>query len=327
MENQPTTLEERVRRSARRGSAVEIIRNPLDFLSASDPNNNNNNSTNTTTSQAPDELSALQKKYSSKIEVITGAVPISSEELNEFVKILKIFESNEDVINFVEQRKAPYLFSTKDITTILNIVSSIRTKITIILLLSPRLTDPSVALDSLIKLFRYSDEKKVIEDAIKARILTINRSVFKNSTLSSSLSTSTTVPFSVTELSAQTSSGNASRNLFAGRGMRQRASAKLSSSSTTSTSSSNSSPNTSASHTPAPASPSADSPIADALSKELEQLDIEDESSNQDSSVLNQNTSTLPPAPTSSTESNPPNPPVSSGKSLSSLASKLFGGF
>lgn len=87
--------------------------------------------------------------------------------------------NNEALLQYLESEKVPYLFSSKQLIQILSLTSSVKTRLAIIDHIAPRLTDPRVEYDNLVGLFRYSEEKSHVEDALKSRIQTMNHAIFK----------------------------------------------------------------------------------------------------------------------------------------------------
>lgn len=79
----------------------------------------------------------------------------------------------------MEKDKVPYLFCSDDLLKLIQVTTSIKTKLAIINLIAPRLTDPRVKMEHMIGLFRYADEKTSVEEALKARITTLNGSAFR----------------------------------------------------------------------------------------------------------------------------------------------------
>ena len=64
---------------------------------------------------------------------------------------------------------------------------SVKTKLEIVTKISQRLIDPKDKAEQLLGLFRYMEDKKRVEDCLKARIQTINSNLFKRTVASSAL--------------------------------------------------------------------------------------------------------------------------------------------
>lgn len=125
------------------------------------------------------------KKFSIKVENISDCKLILSTQLKEICDKLSKYENNEEFLEFLDQSKTPYLFNSKSLLQIVNTTLSVKTKITIIQMIAPRLIDPKVMNDDFIELFRYADEKCLVEEALRLRSQQMNASVFKqNPTLS-----------------------------------------------------------------------------------------------------------------------------------------------
>lgn len=60
-----------------------------------------------------------------------------------------------------------------------NVTASVKTRLAMILMIAPRLVDPRAQYDTLVGLFRFSEEKAQIEEALKLRIQSLNNSIFK----------------------------------------------------------------------------------------------------------------------------------------------------
>lgn len=83
-------------------------------------------------------------------------------------------------MDYLETQKAPYLFNSDSLFKILDTTTSIRTKLAIIDMIGPRLTDPKAKMDQFLDLFRFSDEKAHVEEVLKARAAILTSSMFKN---------------------------------------------------------------------------------------------------------------------------------------------------
>jgi hypothetical protein len=125
------------------------------------------------------------RKGGIKVENISDCKLIISTELNEICAKLSTYENNEEFLEALQKFKIPYLFNSISLLQIVKTTLSVKTKIAIIQMLSPRLTDPKVMHDEVLGLFRYSDEKCLVEEALRLRALQMGSSVFKqNPTLS-----------------------------------------------------------------------------------------------------------------------------------------------
>lgn len=78
----------------------------------------------------------------------------------------------------LESKKTPYLFNSAGLLKILNVTTSVKTRLAIIASIGPRLTDPKAKTAELVGLFRYSEEKQKVEEILKARASTLSASAF-----------------------------------------------------------------------------------------------------------------------------------------------------
>lgn len=89
-----------------------------------------------------------------------------------------VSSDNESRISLLNVQKTPYLFTSSDLLQVLAITTSIKTKITFIKMIGPRLTDPKAKSAEIIGMFRFSEEKRQVEDVLKARAQTVSTSSF-----------------------------------------------------------------------------------------------------------------------------------------------------
>lgn len=81
----------------------------------------------------------------------------------------------------------PFLFTSENLIRLLDTTDSVKTKLEIVAKISQRLIDPKDKAEQLLGLFRYMEDKKRVEDCLKARIQTINSKLFKRTLASSAL--------------------------------------------------------------------------------------------------------------------------------------------
>eukprot|EP01031_Cornospumella_fuschlensis_P045790 gene45790-56044_t len=150
------TFEARIKSSMRRGSAIEIQSNPL-------------------------ETSALSPSGRSfKVEAVGSSHSvIDTSQFMDLLTKLRSARDNTHILEILEAEKQPYLFNSTDLLAILDLTTSVKTRLLIILSLAPRLTDPRTKMDTLVGLFRFSEEKSQVEEALKTRVQAINHAVFK----------------------------------------------------------------------------------------------------------------------------------------------------
>lgn len=98
--------------------------------------------------------------------------------------MILLFNSNNSLLlEKLETDKQPFLFQSSDLIKLLDITTSIKTKIGIVGAIGPRLLDPRSQMDHIVGMFRYAEEKNQVEDIFKARIQHLNASIFKKSAL------------------------------------------------------------------------------------------------------------------------------------------------
>ena len=127
----------------------------------------------------PLETGALIDDVGIKAENLSDAKPITEEELNELIDTLKAITSNEERIFHVEDVKDPFLFSSADLLRIVEgVTPSVKTRVSFISLLGPRLTNPREEMDTLVGLFRFAEEKSIVENVLRTRANTLNANIF-----------------------------------------------------------------------------------------------------------------------------------------------------
>lgn len=90
---------------------------------------------------------------------------------------------NEDRLNLLDVEKIPYLFSSSHLAELLEITPSVKTRLSMILMLGPRLTDPKAKVDYFLNLFRFSEEKEKVQVVLKARTTVLASLLFRQSGL------------------------------------------------------------------------------------------------------------------------------------------------
>ncbi len=81
----------------------------------------------------------------------------------------------------------PYLFTSEALVKLIEITTSIKTKIAIISSVGPRLIDPRVKMEYFVALFRFAEEKQIVEDVLKTRAQAISAALFNKSPLTGQL--------------------------------------------------------------------------------------------------------------------------------------------
>ena len=73
----------------------------------------------------------------------------------------------------------PYLFTSAQLAEIIAITPSIKTRLAMISMIGPRLTDPRAKVDFFLGLFRFSEEKEKVQEVLKARTHVISSNLFR----------------------------------------------------------------------------------------------------------------------------------------------------
>ena len=85
-------------------------------------------------------------------------------------------------MRILDELKLPYLFSSDQLSKILEVTTSVRTRINMMGMIGPRLVDPKAKTAYFLGLFRYAEEKAQVEEILKARTQTLNSSIFNKGT-------------------------------------------------------------------------------------------------------------------------------------------------
>lgn len=76
-------------------------------------------------------------------------------------------------IQFLYDNKLPYLFTSDQLIDLISTVQSVKTKVSVVTLIGPRLVDPTARHNELLDLFRFSEEKEKVENVLKKRAMVI----------------------------------------------------------------------------------------------------------------------------------------------------------
>ena len=93
--------------------------------------------------------------------------------------ITNIDRVNDVRLQYLEDEKTPYLFSSSQLAEILDITPSVKTRLSMIQIIGPRLTDPRSKVDHFLGLFRFSEEKEKVQEVLKARTHVLSSNLFK----------------------------------------------------------------------------------------------------------------------------------------------------
>jgi hypothetical protein len=113
-----------------------------------------------------------------KVENLSDCISIAPAELSALISRLSALEANDERLRVLEEAKLPYLFASEQLLKMLEITTSIKTKIQMIAQIGPRLSDPRAKTQQFLDLFRYSEEKNQVEEILKARNQAILSSQF-----------------------------------------------------------------------------------------------------------------------------------------------------
>ena len=102
--------------------------------------------------------------------------------------MFRTLRNNESLLQILDAEKVSYLFTSESLATILEVTTSVKTRLAIILSIAPRLTDPRSRMDHFLSLFRFSEEKTQVEEALKTRIQAITGSIYMKTESFSALS-------------------------------------------------------------------------------------------------------------------------------------------
>mmetsp|Transcript_22096 Transcript_22096/g.31739 ORF Transcript_22096/g.31739 Transcript_22096/m.31739 type:complete len:566 (+) Transcript_22096:39-1736(+) len=113
-----------------------------------------------------------------KTESLSHAKPITPEEFSKLIALINKTEDNALILKTLEDLKKPFLFSSANLSELLEITPSIKTKISMIRMIAPRLSDPRAKSEYFIGLFRFSEQKDIVKAALKSRMHTLNSAMF-----------------------------------------------------------------------------------------------------------------------------------------------------
>lgn len=92
------------------------------------------------------------------------------------------------MLSRLDESKNKYIFDSISLIKLLDSTSSLKTKLKIVSMISPRLIDPNSKTEEILSLFRFSEDKKYVENALKDRAKNMNVSQFtKPSSVKSSI--------------------------------------------------------------------------------------------------------------------------------------------
>ena len=150
---------------------------------------------------------------------ISSATCINAATFQELLTRLTLVESNEERLTIVEQEKTKFLFTSAQLIALIEITPSVKTRLSIITMIGPRLTDPRAKVTELMGMFRYSEEKERVQEVLKGRTQVLASSLFKPSGLSAAIVGTTTTSTTSTDGSPPTSAVKSAAPAFEFKGL------------------------------------------------------------------------------------------------------------
>lgn len=87
----------------------------------------------------------------------------------------------------LEGLKQPYLFASYHLETLCGLTTSLKTKMEFIKQIGPRLLDPAASTSKFLDMFRFMEEKLVVEQILKDRNSTLSKSQLANTRRTSNI--------------------------------------------------------------------------------------------------------------------------------------------
>ena len=91
---------------------------------------------------------------------------------------MQICRDNSEKLAILRNGKTPFLFSSANLSEFVETTPSLKTKIAMICMLAPRLIDPRSKSEYFMSLFRFTEQKAIVEAALKSRMYTLNSAMF-----------------------------------------------------------------------------------------------------------------------------------------------------
>eukprot|EP01038_Epipyxis_sp_PR26KG_P011461 gene11461-15353_t len=128
------------------------------------------------------------------VESLSDAKPLDKQQLQNLIKKLNdarelpydrfvfcffVHSDNETRLNILESDKIGVLFSSEDLCQLLEVTTSVKTRLNMISMIGPRLVDPRAKMEQLMGLFRFVEEKSIVEEVLRARVQTLSAALFK----------------------------------------------------------------------------------------------------------------------------------------------------
>lgn len=96
-----------------------------------------------------------------------------------YVSTNRCRDDNAAVLEHLDSEKTAFLFSCDNLLAMMELTTSIKTKLSMVTMIAPRITDPRAKSTEIANCFRFVNEKTVVEDVLKARAQTLQGSVFR----------------------------------------------------------------------------------------------------------------------------------------------------
>ena len=113
--------------------------------------------------------------------VSASAAPIPGAELAKIAALMKVLEENPERLALLESHKGPYTFSTTQIKVLMDVTTSIKTKMGMVEALGPRCIDPKCAKILTDEFAQSNEQKKQVEDILAARDKQLSRKALASS--------------------------------------------------------------------------------------------------------------------------------------------------
>lgn len=105
---------------------------------------------------------------------------ISEKSLQDLLQRLQEITDDNDAVLSELFKEKDHDFVSTDLAQIVETTSSIRTKISMIEMIAPKLVDPVEMKEHFVNIFKFSEEKERVEKALKGRLTSIQNAVFLN---------------------------------------------------------------------------------------------------------------------------------------------------
>lgn len=115
------------------------------------------------------ETSDGSRRSETTLDQMSEIILMPQELFDRLISIMTSAQENEQKCRILEREKKSYLFSSNHLFQILDLTPSVKTRISMILILAPRLTDPKSNSLKLLDMFRFSEDKQQVQEALRQR--------------------------------------------------------------------------------------------------------------------------------------------------------------